>query len=515
MIAWVLSLASLIAVPPGEFEAGVAEALEQARSKYVAAVEGTGDAAEKAQATGRYGMVLQAHSLDDAALAAYREAESLDPGNAVWPYLLGMVHHGRGELEPALAAFDRALADEQGMATAHLRRGVVLLDMGRTEAAEEIFRTALEAGAAPAFAHAHLGRVLQIEGEYAEAVEHLEEALRRVPAADSLHQNLALAYRGLGDVEAARRHFALRGERPIGLPDPLMDQVSSANRSAQHYIGRAQALMKQDRPGEALTEYERALEASPGDIPAYFGKGQALQELGRKAEAEAVFREVMERDPGYAAAPFQLGVLHAERGNLDAAAGMYGRAFEINAGFLEAGYQLAAVHILLGRTPDAVAVLDRLGTLRPDNVFIRVQKARALMAADRCGEAASLLEALLRDEPGRQDALHLRAHIAVTCLRQSPEQQTRARAVLRRLAQQRPTPDVLESLAIAGWVNGDIESATRTLDRLEGGTEGEIAERWQPVIDAHRRAMATGELPTRAYSDRHPALVLPGFKGEP
>ena len=45
---------------------------------------------------------------------------------------------------------------------------------------------------------------------YAEAVDHFEKTLAQVPEANRVHYSLAMAYRGLGDVDKVKAHLPNR-----------------------------------------------------------------------------------------------------------------------------------------------------------------------------------------------------------------------------------------------------------------------------------------------------------------
>ena len=76
----------------------------------------------------------------------------------------------------------------------------------------------------------------------------------------------------------------------------------------------------------AIASYRRALEISPGYLPALYNLGLILHELSRLDEAERCFRHVIELDPLDAEALFHLGALLHKRSEPQEAAQMYRRA---------------------------------------------------------------------------------------------------------------------------------------------------------------------------------------------
>ena len=94
-------------------------------------------------------------------------------------------------------------------------------------------------------------------------------------------------------------------------------ELLKARGNAQKASGDAQG---------AIASYRRALEISPGYLPALYNLGLTLHELSRLDEAERCFRRVIELDPLDAEALFHLGALLHKRSEPQEAAQMYRRA---------------------------------------------------------------------------------------------------------------------------------------------------------------------------------------------
>jgi protein O-GlcNAc transferase len=78
----------------------------------------------------------------------------------------------------------------------------------------------------------------------------------------------------------------------------------------------------------AIASYRRALDISPGYLPALYNLGLTLHERSRLDEAEGCFRRVIELDPVDAEALFHLGALLHKRSEPQEAAQMYRRALQ-------------------------------------------------------------------------------------------------------------------------------------------------------------------------------------------
>jgi len=96
-----------------------------------------------ASANGRLGMLLQSHSLREAAKACLMRAQVFDADDFRWPYYRGIVHADSGELEAAVDAFQRALVLRR-YAGAYVRLGEALLSLDRLEESGLAFEAALD-----------------------------------------------------------------------------------------------------------------------------------------------------------------------------------------------------------------------------------------------------------------------------------------------------------------------------------------------------------------------------------
>lgn len=402
---------------------------------------------EVGQALGFLGQVYQALDLPMAAERAYVQARELAPQDPRWTYYLGLLYHGRGELEAALAEYDRFAAARPELAFAPLRRGETLLKLGRLEAAEKAFRRAQELapeemGAAALYG---LGRVAAEAGDDQVAVERLTRVLKLQPGATIAHYPLAQACRRLGDTERARYHLALQGDREVAFPDPLGSVLEGIAKSVSldvvaelaaaedfdevEYLGfvaaqlgdsasAAAAPMRQllesrepevtavvlgrlhaalglllSRAGEdeaAVEAISHGIELDSSLVESRLQLGSALARLGRFTEALEYFDQVLARVPDSVAARVQRGAVRANLGQLDEARTDLGKAVDVDPDDAEAWLRLGRVLLRSGETEEGVEALQHATTA--PGVAPEV-KAEALTAMGEQARAAGDLEA--------------------------------------------------------------------------------------------------------------------------
>jgi len=243
--------------------------------------------------------------------------ESPDHSEAV--YLLGVIAHGKGELEKACKLFDdaEALAPDNAVYTNAL--GEAQLALGRPLIAMTSFRRAIELRPDYERAHNNLGLVLYARGDLVAAASSFVEALRINPRYATAHNNFGAV------------------------------------------------LQAQGRHGGAVTHFREAIKERPEYAEAHFNIGSALQARGDNVAAIASFREAIRIRPSYAKAHFHLGeVLSLIRHDHDALAS-YETAVRLQPDDVEMLGKLGMLLVMKKDWPGAIAALERAAALKPDD----------------------------------------------------------------------------------------------------------------------------------------------------
>ena len=195
--------------------------------------------------------------------------------------------------------------------------------------------------ASPA-ARAGRGKVAVTLNENAEAITFLEAALAAVPEANSLHYQLALAYRGLGRMAEARRHMARRGSVGVSVPDPLVDELQTLVLGERVHLLRGRRAFSAGAYRDAALAFRQAVEAAPDSVRARVNLGSALGEMGDPDGAIEQLRAAIRLDPRNHAANFNLGTLLQGQGQ-------HGRAVPLFQAALRADPDDAEAHLRLGQ----------------------------------------------------------------------------------------------------------------------------------------------------------------------
>jgi hypothetical protein len=174
-------------------------------------------------------------------------------------------------------------------------------------AARSSFAAALAASPGYPSARAGLGQVALAEGRWQEAAEHLEAALAAVPGADLLHYPLAMAYRGLGDLEKAESHLARRGVVGLRPPDPQIDALAALKTGERVHRTRGRHALRIGRVDDAVAAFRRAVEANPESAETRIDLAAALAAQDNPTAAIGALREAVELAPDNPTARYNLG----------------------------------------------------------------------------------------------------------------------------------------------------------------------------------------------------------------
>jgi tetratricopeptide (TPR) repeat protein len=409
------SAALLLPIPRPTLDTLEAAAREQVESIRRQVDEGVVSApvSDRAEALGLLGKVYHAYGLLEAARAAYLNAAALAPDTYAWAFYLGYLAESEGRFGEAEHHYRRALSLYPDSLATLVHLSDVVRQLQRPDEAKTLLQRALDGAPELAAAKARLGEIALAQGEHERAVELLEEALAAVPDANRLHYPLALAYRGLGDLERAKAHLDQRGAVGARPPEPLIDELESLKQGELVHVMRARMAYRFGRFQEAAALFAKALEANPSSVSAELGLGVALAQIGDRAGAIAHLRRALELEPDNPTARFNLASLLVEddpevalselealarqapedfdvrlllaqllerRGNLAAALSHYQTIVAAMPGNEPARVGEANVLIALGDYPEALRRLDEANQLMPQSGLVARSLARFLAA---------------------------------------------------------------------------------------------------------------------------------------
>jgi Tfp pilus assembly protein PilF len=169
----------------------------------------------------------------------------LNQYSSIAHYNLGRFLAQQGQHTEAIAHYREALRIRPGDAETHNNLGLLLAIRGEVEASLAEFQKAARISPSYARAFFNMGRVFATQGELDKAVENYQQALKLEPNESEIHLGLGTVLAKTGDLEEASKHF----QQAVKLKPEFAD--------AHVQLGRV--LAAQGRKDEAAKHYEQAL----------------------------------------------------------------------------------------------------------------------------------------------------------------------------------------------------------------------------------------------------------------
>ena len=331
-----------------------------------------------------------------------RSALAEDPGVRHAHYYLGMTAladgaSGPDRLDVAIAEFRAELALSPTDPLSNDQLGVALLDTGR--AAEALPALEIAAKGDPRFLSvSHLGRGQLALDRPADAAASLRRALvlaaqQGAGAADlrTIHYQLALALRKLGDAPGAAEHFAAarRASAEDGAEGTLPGEASGE--SAEGAMGDASSLT--DLPAPRRDEAARHVKAELART--YLNLGVIEAQAQRFTEAAQRFEKAASVDPAFPQVQSSLGIAYFNARDFGRAVAPLERALAASPG--ERGLaRMLAMAWLNTEDYDKAADLLRDDPERDADPSLQFAYGMALVKSERAAEAEQVFARLLR-----------------------------------------------------------------------------------------------------------------------
>jgi protein O-mannosyl-transferase len=455
----------------------VQEQIRAAQAALTAALGGSSSssssssrAVEKARAFGSLGEIYQAYGFEDAALACYANAAKLEPQSFRWEYYAGYLHQRSGDTESALREYQRAVTLQPGNASTMLRLGNLELSANHLDAARAWFAKALALRkSSAAAALTGLGKVALIEQKYPAALKYFQEALAREPQASSIHYQLAMTYRGLGDLRQMQEQMQARGDVEPTIEDPLLDDIGVLKQGKVGLLERGSAAIHEKRFADAIASYRQMISLYPSDPIAHMYLGVALAKAGKSGEAREQYAEAERLAPGSAPVQYNMGILLIDTGKEEEAIAHFREAIRLDPGLAASHFQLANLLMRHKKDEEAGREYGIAATLEPQNGFARLMQAMASVHSGAYAQARSLLEDASLALPRDPDIANALARL----LAAAPDPAVR---------DERRALQIIESLVRSEQGDGFEEGVTLAMALAAAGQFQEAAETQQAII---------------------------------
>jgi tetratricopeptide (TPR) repeat protein len=472
-------------------ESSVAQQIREVQRSVTDLVTKTNlNSTDLAEAYGSLGQLYHAYEIIDGAEACYRNATRLRPDDFRWLHLLGYLHQQTGGLEEAVEFYDAALKarPDDHVATVHL--GDVYLRLNRRTEARAQFQAAL--ARFPAAALSRLGDLALIEGRYKDAIRDFEGALERVPQATRIHYSLAMAYRGLGQLDRAQAHLEQVGSADIRPVDPLVESLQDLLRGERAHLIQGRLAYQGGQYKDAAEAFAKAVEAAPGSAGARVNLASALAHLGDTEGAVRELRAALGFDPENVSAHLNLGLLLASQGRYADAVDHLRTVVEQTPDNAEASGVLTHSLLKLGRAEEAIGVLYQATSRDPSNEGTLLSLSIMLSERARYQEARDVLDRAHRLFPDRALTATTLARLLAASPDLSVRDGSRALDLAMAVYQAQPTAVHGETVALSlGELGRCGEAASwlqRALVEAERESDADLVARLKTELPTYERS---------------------------
>jgi tetratricopeptide (TPR) repeat protein len=306
--------------------------------------------------------------------------------------------------------------------------GVAYLKLNHLEKARQQFDAALRMQPSYADALNAKGVILTKQGQYDEAIAVFQQALKTEDN-NGFRLNIALCYYLKGERDKADALF----DEVVALGadyGDLFDFLSDAGEAQQFYelgVGH----LRQKRLDNALTEFDKALEADADFGDAHNAKGVALMHRGDYGGALTHFRRASELNPGQLGYQLNIALAYYKQGDTRRAGALYQQVVSLDSAYdglfdfldtsaaTDVQYRIAVAFMQQGQENSALEKLDEIIRDNPRYIDAFNAKGVVLTRQGHYGAAFELFDqasrmvvanagidlnkAIVRYKQGRQD----------------------------------------------------------------------------------------------------------------
>ena len=423
------------------------------------------------EAYGKLGQIYHAYSLIAPARDCYLNASLLAPKDFRWSYLVAKLDQQQERFEDAITRYRIARTLQPDYIAVPVNLGNIFLELNRLDEAKESFRAALELDKNNPAAQYGLGQVALSARNYAEAIQHFNQTLAQIPSANRVHYSLAMAYRGLGDVEKVKAHLAQQGSVGVRVSDPLVDGLQDLIAGERVHLARGKVAFEAKRYAEAAAEFRKAVVSKPDSVVAHVNLGAALTQTGDVTGAIEEFEQALRIEPRNVNANYNLAILLAGQNKHEKAITHLQSALTVEPNDSSVRFMLGRELVKVERLDEALVEFARLVQADPDNESAVLEQVRVLHRKGWVKEELEILEKAHARQPQKGRVVVMLAYVLAT----SPELELRNGARALELAQRvydathAPEHGALVALALAEL--GRCREATEWQRRMIAAAE--------------------------------------------
>src|SRR5579863_4275238 len=370
-------------------DADVRNVLQKARDEAVAQPK-------SGQASGRFGMVLDAHTRYEPAVLACQRAIRLEPKEFAWRYYLAIALEHTSRPEDALAAVSDALRIRPDYTPAVLKRGALLMKLGRFQESDAVLEPLLAQNPNSAETLYNLGRVKFAKGDFTAAADLYRRACEAFPAYGAAWFGLAESERRLGRGAEAEKDYRLAEsykDRNPPSQDQLLAEVQKLATGIETRLVEAKRLMDRRQFDEASRIYKDVLARHPDNPDCLVNLLYMAQFPNQSSpeEVEALYATASRTNPDVPKVYLYYGTALASQGKFDKAVTAIEKGISLKPDDGEAQSWLADVMMRQNRPAQAIEHYRLAVEVDPSFRPARLMLGQLLIRTGRSQEAIPVL----------------------------------------------------------------------------------------------------------------------------
>jgi tetratricopeptide (TPR) repeat protein len=370
-------------------------------------------APKSAAAWGRLGQCLHAAEFFVEATVCYSNATHLDPRDARWHYLLGVLElqdHPESALQHLARATDLTAGQSDAPRYALAR---ALVERSRYDEAKAHLDLLLASNPEHAAARVELARLFIARNQFKEAMEQLQAPMNHpLTRRRSLLLAAQVAQRNKqADLAAQLSRTAQSVPLAPDWPDTFLKEVQSLRVDRAKLADGANMLIQQQRLAEAEAALAKLLNTFPNDPEGLLLLGRLRYLEKNCAGAETALRRYLELQPGALNGLIQLGIALMCQEKWTNAAQVFEQALAAKPDFTSAHHNLGICRSHMGDSTGAIKAFQDALRSTPGDVNVLFALAEELANTGDVKEAISCVRRIEALAPKDQRLLVARKHL--------------------------------------------------------------------------------------------------------
>jgi tetratricopeptide (TPR) repeat protein len=331
--------------------------------------------------------------LMDAALAEYRTAESLKPGE---PGVMMQLARGlelEGDAAGAEQYFKKVIEKDKSEQAAYTELyRMYMHQKGRQEDAEKLLKLAFQNNPKNYSYLTSLAMHYSLVNRRQDMLDVLAQIKSHAKDYPQAYEKVGMFYLRLGDPDSAIREYK-------------EGMTKDPTRKALYQKSEMEVLMRQGKRGEAAEVNQQILKENPNDSDARSLEASFLLDKGDINRALAELQSVVTRSPDNPVARYNLGRAHIAKGEWEQARQAFQKAIELNPSYMLARLALAQLLVTRGDFDAALKSAQEILKLDRQNKSAQLIESAAFLGQKKYAESRSLLNAMLVKNPNSPDVL--------------------------------------------------------------------------------------------------------------